>query len=952
MKKYLMSIVMLIFTLSFSCLVGCSGNTDYTVTFYDEDGTTILATESYSSGGNLRIPTAEKTSDNVYVYTFEKWVLEKDGDEPADLSEITADIKVYAKYSKEYIDYTVTFYDEDGTSVLGTRTAHYGESITEIEPPEKTSDNEYNYTFEKWVTEQNSDVQVDLSEITANINVYAKYSEEYIDYTVTFYDEDGTSVLGTRTAHYGESITEIEAPEKASDNEYNYTFEKWVTEQDGSVQASFENIVENYAVYASYVKTNRLYTVIWKNVDGSVLETDLEGYNSFPSFDRLHYGDEIVWDVAPSAVMGDITYTATSVVVLYDKKMKAGDTEGEYVTYGEINNTGAYYYFDGKGSTAFASADITIPESTDTIGSLRVGITATNGRILNGAFDNKTTDLGTLMSTQFCIFEKGVYTALNTIGWIARDWNSSADPDYSLGNMVFTNESNTHNLTVVLENNIFYFFIDGAYVARRDITHNNISRDNGATSKYQNGDEFSFGLYAISVGNTIISFNNVKIYYNEEADTAINSLYSVSDGSINGVGMLKANGSYYAIGAGSTLRAFEFTSPETLSDTAVYSVKISANKTLENCGNVPNVGLVLTNKEVLSVNSIYKSIQIGLNQFGLISHTVVNTGLGNDCISMGRRLDVASGNRWDVNTNENANLSMSGTNIERTLTVILYDDYLYIYVDGVFIKRLAITDSAYFNTGLSAGGQYTFGVNAVDINPNTNRVKITVLTEKYGNDAISEIAEKYSSEIYIEEEGASDLITRNPDGTYTQSGVGGTAGYYYLPGEASSTVVLSAKFTLNRVPDLIANHALTSGVGFTICATDLTNKTTNSYQLYATGESLQGLINHGEGKMGVNENAIITSEKLTFTMTLIIKDGGVRLFIDGVEFTGAMLYDFNGGTRYNFPTTVTNLVNSNVAVRVGIATHRLGSATVNVTDITYLTGEAAATEINENDLYN
>lgn len=71
-----------------------------TVEFYDDDGTTLLSSADVNDGENVTLPTTpEKAATEEYTYTFEKWVTEKGGDVAASFENITANMKVYAKYT-------------------------------------------------------------------------------------------------------------------------------------------------------------------------------------------------------------------------------------------------------------------------------------------------------------------------------------------------------------------------------------------------------------------------------------------------------------------------------------------------------------------------------------------------------------------------------------------------------------------------------------------------------------------------------------------------------------------------------------------------------------------------------------------------------------------------------------------------------------------------------------
>ena len=123
----------------------------------------------------------------------------------------------------------------------------------------------------------NSGVDITQATLNAGMTLPAKqvtYS------TVKFYDDDGTTLLSSADVNDGKNVTLPTTPEKAATEEYTYTFEKWVTEKDGDVAASFENITANMKVYAKYTAVKkRLFGVTgyYCTVENSirVFDTDL-----------------------------------------------------------------------------------------------------------------------------------------------------------------------------------------------------------------------------------------------------------------------------------------------------------------------------------------------------------------------------------------------------------------------------------------------------------------------------------------------------------------------------------------------------------------------------------------------------------------------------------------------------------------------------------------------------
>ncbi len=117
------------------------GITTYTVSFYDAHGNLIKSEQVYYGQSATPPKDPEKYSDETYEYFFESW----DGK----YKRVTSDCIVKAKYKKVYIEYTVVFKDLDGNVIFADK-LHYGDEITLPTPPEKSSDERYNYVFEKW----------------------------------------------------------------------------------------------------------------------------------------------------------------------------------------------------------------------------------------------------------------------------------------------------------------------------------------------------------------------------------------------------------------------------------------------------------------------------------------------------------------------------------------------------------------------------------------------------------------------------------------------------------------------------------------------------------------------------------------------------------------------------------------------------------------------------------
>ena len=149
-----------------------------TVTFLDEDGQTVLGTSKVKLGTNASYTgsTPTKAGTQQYTYTFSGW------DDPSKLNNVTENRSVRAVYTTATNKYVVTFYDENGTTQLGTSEVDYGTNASFTgSTPEKAADSSYTYTFDNWYTSLDANATVDdLSNVIANRSVYAKYTQTEI----------------------------------------------------------------------------------------------------------------------------------------------------------------------------------------------------------------------------------------------------------------------------------------------------------------------------------------------------------------------------------------------------------------------------------------------------------------------------------------------------------------------------------------------------------------------------------------------------------------------------------------------------------------------------------------------------------------------------------------------------------------------------------------------------
>ncbi len=266
---------------------------DYTVIFMNEDRT-VLSTKTYYYGDEVIAPaTPTKAADETYTYTFAGW--------NNAVVECAGDATYTATYNATYIDYTVTFKNEDG-GVISIETYHYGEAVVAPKTPTKAADETYTYTFAGW---DNEVVACDGDKIYT-----ATYTSVYIEYTVVFKDYDG-SIISSTEYHYGQTVTKPSNPTRAADNTYTYAFVGW----DKIVTNCTENIVYTATYSSTYIE----YEVVFKNYDGSILSSKTYHYGDTieeptapakPADESYAYGFA-GWDSEITACLGNKTYTAT-----------------------------------------------------------------------------------------------------------------------------------------------------------------------------------------------------------------------------------------------------------------------------------------------------------------------------------------------------------------------------------------------------------------------------------------------------------------------------------------------------------------------------------------------------------------------------------------------------------------------------------------------------------------
>ncbi len=278
---------------------------EYTVTFKDYNGIVLSTKTTYHYGDAVKVPAdPTRNADNTYTYTFKNWG-------KAVATTCNGNAEYTATYTQSYIVYTVKFVDWKGTEIYTEKTAYnYDDTVTVPTAPTRNADKSCSsYTFAGWDKE--------VTKVKGDATYKATYTGTYINYTITFVDEDGTTVLSEKTdCHYGDKVVLPESPTKPSDENYSYPFTGW----DKTVAET----VEGNATYkATYGKNaiEHLYTVTFLDYDGTEISSKSDyhvGDTVTVPDDPAREADNIYtytfdgWDKTVSTTCsGDATYKAT-----------------------------------------------------------------------------------------------------------------------------------------------------------------------------------------------------------------------------------------------------------------------------------------------------------------------------------------------------------------------------------------------------------------------------------------------------------------------------------------------------------------------------------------------------------------------------------------------------------------------------------------------------------------
>ena len=259
--------LLLVSSLLVSALASCSSSSkEWTVSF-DVDSISPQKVKD----GDVATKPADPTKEDAegYAYTFAYWA--KDGAEYDFSTPVHSDFTLTAVWTSEKKTCVLTF-DSDGGTSVDPISVRYGEIATAPASPTKEATAQYNYTFEYWYA-TDSETAFDFSKpITSSLTLKAKWKEEVRQYTITFLDTDGTTVLQTASYDYGTTpVYSGKDLSKDPTDEFEYVL-TW--------SPSIVAVTGDATYTASYTETKRKYEVTFDSDGGTAVEAQSIEYGA------------------------------------------------------------------------------------------------------------------------------------------------------------------------------------------------------------------------------------------------------------------------------------------------------------------------------------------------------------------------------------------------------------------------------------------------------------------------------------------------------------------------------------------------------------------------------------------------------------------------------------------------------------------------------------------------
>lgn len=329
----------------------------------------------------------------------------------------------------------VTFMSEDGSTELYKRPVADGDDCADpverglIDAPTKESTAQYDYSFVGWATSPNGAWDENaLKAVTEDKTVYAAFASVLRYYTITYYDDDGTTVLTAKSFAYG--ATPSYTPTKDG-----YAFAGWVPELtsvtgDTSYTASWANVIASGAINE--------YTA-WALIIGGVLKISGDG-----AMDDFHYSDPLPpWNGYKDSIKSVVIEDGVTHIGMY-----------------------AFYKYTNLTSITFADSVRTIDSMSFAYCS---GITSV-------VIPNGVTEIGSGAFREVGIKSIDIPNSVTSVGFTAFNYNDNLETVIigsgvtKIGGYCFSNCPNLTSVTFIDTDTWYVGSSEGATTTQVDVT--------------------------------------------------------------------------------------------------------------------------------------------------------------------------------------------------------------------------------------------------------------------------------------------------------------------------------------------------------------------------------------------------------------------------------------------------------------------------------------------------
>ncbi len=180
-------------------------------------------------GTTIEVPATTKVG-----YSFDGWYIDSAYSTRFDGSPVTANLTLYAHFVP--LTFQVHYYVND--ILYQTESVTYGNLFDLIVPEDN------GYLFVGWYTDNALTILYEMTPITGNLDLYAKFDQSSVK--VTFYESDLTTVELETYVALGSSVIAPSNPIKPSSPSFDFVFAGW--------SESLDNITQSLSIYPVYDK--------------------------------------------------------------------------------------------------------------------------------------------------------------------------------------------------------------------------------------------------------------------------------------------------------------------------------------------------------------------------------------------------------------------------------------------------------------------------------------------------------------------------------------------------------------------------------------------------------------------------------------------------------------------------------------------------------------------------